>query len=153
MEERLARKINVTETCWLWTGALVTGYGSLRRADGHHLAHRYVYEALVGPIPEGMDLDHLCHNADASCEGGWSCAHRRCVNPAHLEPTTHRQNILRGVGTAARNARKTHCDSGHPLSGANLRIARRRDGRERRVCVACQTRNKQRWVERQRGNA
>lgn len=97
-----------TDTCWLWTAALHNGYGSFYLPGaGTRRAHRIAYEALVGPIPEGLTLDHLCRN-------------RGCVNPAHLEPVTNKENILRGVGITAENARKTHCVNGHPLEGYNL---------------------------------
>lgn len=84
--------------CWLWTGASdIKGYGRLRRRNGrgYHKAHRLAYEALVGPIPEGLVLDHVCHNG-SGCAGGDGCPHRACVNPAHLEPVTQRTNVRRG---------------------------------------------------------
>ncbi|MDP9224875.1 MAG: HNH endonuclease [Actinomycetota bacterium] len=74
------------------------------------LAHRVAYELLVGPIPEGLTLDHLCRNTS-------------CVNPQHLEPVTVRENVLRGMGWGAKNKRKTHCHRGHPFDAKNtLRI-------------------------------
>lgn len=90
--------------CWLWTGAMYkNGYGYVyvlgRNRTG---AHRAVYEKLVGPIPRGLVLDHLCRNP-------------RCVNPGHLEVVTRRVNNLRGVGINARYAARTHCDRGHLL--------------------------------------
>lgn len=108
--------------CWLWTGARTRagGYGQLRVKTGLVLAHRWMYEQVRGPIPQGLTIDHLCRN-------------RTCVNPDHLEPVTIRENILRGAGRCANNARKTHCQAGHPLSGSNLRNGPRR-GRE---CVTC----------------
>lgn len=72
-------------------------------------AHRVVYEELVGPIPDGLMLDHLCRV-------------RHCVNPEHLEPVTNRENVLRGEGHSAKAARATHCLKGHPYAGENLRI-------------------------------
>jgi hypothetical protein len=114
--------------CWPWLGSHSNGgYGTYRGNP----AHRGVYEALVGAIPEGMYLDHTCHN-DASCPGGSSCPHRACVNPFHLEPVSNKENILRGESPAAKNARKTHCPYGHPLDGVihlKDRIARR--------CLTC----------------
>jgi hypothetical protein len=88
---------------------------------GHKAAHRVVYEALVGPVPEGLELDHLCKES-------------RCVNPAHLEPVTHAENVRRGRGWGGQNARKTHCPSGHPYEGDNL-ILQKRGGR---LCRTCQ---------------
>lgn len=114
----LARANVVAETgCWPWQGRLMAnGYGRL----SNRLAHRVSYELLVGQIPEGLTLDHLCRN-------------RRCVNPKHLDPVTHRVNILRGTGASARHARKTHCPYGHPFSGENLRIERS----GQRACRTC----------------
>lgn len=77
----------------------------------------------VGPIPEGMDLDHTCRN-------------RGCVNPEHLEPVTTQVNTLRGIGPTAENARKTHCKHGHPLEGDNLYV----DPEGKRKCRACMER-------------
>ena len=98
--------------CWLWAGGIhANGYGYWWDAENKKLltAHRVVYEALVGNIPKGITLDHLCQNTN-------------CVNPAHLEPVTLKENILRGRGLAARNARKLFCNKGHKLSGENLKI-------------------------------
>jgi HNH endonuclease len=70
--------------CWLWTAATNYGYGVFRIDRRSIYAHRYAYELLVGPIPDGLQLDHLCRVPP-------------CVNPTHLEPVTHRENILRGT--------------------------------------------------------
>jgi len=104
-------KVRKTESCWIWTGNAyrakakhrTMGYGRVHFSkEGYKLAHRAVYELLVGPIPGGLTLDHLCRNPI-------------CVNPKHLDLVTMRENILRGRGAAARNSRKTHCERGHPL--------------------------------------
>lgn len=106
------------DECWLWEGVLdKDGYGLLRNLR----AHRVAYELERGPIPPGLDLDHLCRS-------------RACVNPAHLEPVTNRVNSLRGAGATAVNVRKTHCVRGHELD-ANARL--RPDGR--RECRPCRT--------------
>jgi len=108
LEERFWAKVDKSGECWLWTASkVVEGYGQFfagrRSAAGHPQptrAHRVAYELLVGPIPEGMTLDHLCRN-------------RACVNPTHLEPVPLIENLRRGEGFAARNAGKTHCPKGH----------------------------------------
>lgn len=84
--------------CWHWTGGLVLeGYGQCRipGARNTQRAHRVVYQLVVGPIPAGLDLDHVCHNVDLACSGGYTCKHRRCVNPSHLEPVTRAVNLRR----------------------------------------------------------
>lgn len=82
--------------CWLWTGPMfVTGYGQLGFEGSPRYAHRVSYEVNVGPIPDGLVIDHTCHNADPDCPGG-VCVHHRCVNPAHLEPVTSEENVRRG---------------------------------------------------------
>jgi hypothetical protein len=106
-EIRLWARVEKTETCWLWKGHTVSGYGMFSIAGKSIYIHRYAYELLVGPIPEGMQLDHLCRV-------------RHCVNPDHLEPVTNRENVLRGL---AATERKTHCKRGHPLSGPNLYLS------------------------------
>lgn len=95
--------------CWLWTGGTRQGYGLYTEYDAASVptrktrnAHLVVYELLVGPVPAGFQLDHLCRN-------------RICVNPGHLEPVTQRENVLRGEGVAALRARRTTCKNGHPL--------------------------------------
>lgn len=130
-EDRLLKgyTVDVRSGCWLWLGKPRPrdGYGSigLPRVPGKSarkaLAHKAMYEWLVGPVPAGLVLDHLCRN-------------RMCVNPKHLEPVTDAVNILRGEGVSAQNARKTHCKHNHPLSGDNLYI---RPDILTRVCKTC----------------
>lgn len=111
----------VTEAgCWEWVGARnPLGYGYLHLNQVKTMAYRHVYQLERGPIPEGADLDHLCRNPS-------------CVRPDHLEPVTHRENVLRGTGASARNARKTHCSKGHEFTAANT-------GRSRRGVRFCRT--------------
>lgn len=96
--------------CWLWTASLNwQGYGKFgrgKKGEGWERAHRTAYHLLVGEIPDGLELDHLCRN-------------RRCVNPSHLEAVTHRVNELRGIAPMAILAAKTHCPQGHPYDEAN----------------------------------
>lgn len=111
-------------SCWMWIGTLGNhGYGVIgkgRRDEPVLLAHRLSYETYVGPIPDGMQLDHLCRN-------------RRCVNPAHLQPVTRRINILRGESAPAKNARKTHCPRGHEYTPDNTFFTKTGS----RLCCAC----------------
>lgn len=126
-------KTEDTGTCWNWTGALQTrGYGSVGISDGRtSLAHRRSYELLVGPIPEGLTIDHLCFN-------------KRCINPAHLEPVTGAENTRRSL------ARQTHCKSGHPLFGENLRI-QVRNGNAHRICLTCSREYKREYMRKVNG--
>lgn len=99
--------------CWRWTASLnEDGYGVFSIAGTPCSAHRWSYENSVGPIPDGAELDHLCHT-NSTCQAAAECLHRRCVNPAHLEPVEHRVNVLRGTGFAAINAAKESCPQGH----------------------------------------
>ena len=93
--------------CWLWVGHVNdNGYG-LFHVNGRNVrAHRFAYEHYRGPIPEGLDLDHLCRV-------------RCCVNPDHLEAVTRQVNLLRGIGFAAARAAQTHCIHGHKFTTEN----------------------------------
>lgn len=117
--------------CWIWAGSKDRhGYGHLYIRGtgppyGPKQAHRIVYEALVGDIPQGMQLDHLCRVP-------------ACVNPEHLEPVTQKTNILRGVGLTAQNAKKTHCPHGHAYSDhAQVMRPPSRKGSVWRRCGKC----------------
>ncbi len=90
------------DECWPWTGTSSGGYGNFEKRP----AHRWAYEMMVGPIPIGLEPDHLCRT-------------RICVNPKHLELVTHKENVLRGDGLTAQNASKTHCLYGHPFDPLN----------------------------------
>lgn len=114
--------------CWLWTGYIrPAGYGEFW-VKGKKAAHRWAYERFVGPIPEGLQLDHLCRV-------------RHCVNPDHLEPVTNWENTRRGVGFAARRYVAEACErSGHPLTGENMYL---HEGRRR--CKECRRESNRRW--------
>lgn len=89
--------------CWLWTGNITkTGYGWMKVRGVDSYAHRWAYEGFVGPIPEGLHIDHLCHTNSLTCPGGNSCLHRRCVNTDHLEPVTNAENARRSQARIAR---------------------------------------------------
>lgn len=102
------------------------GYGTIRRGRPSFKnapVHRVAYELLIGPIPNGLHIDHLCRNPP-------------CVNPWHLEPVLNGVNILRGVSFSAVNARKTHCKRGHEFTPENTRLANR-GTHFGRVCRKC----------------
>lgn len=123
-------------SCWLWTGTInVDGYGKVSFRLPCRLAHRVVYERLVGPIQDGLQLDHLCRV-------------RNCVNPNHLEPVTSRVNSLRGEGLAAQNVIKTHCPAGHLYDAANLSPYTR--GGKARYCRTCNSERSRRNLRKER---
>lgn len=108
--------------CWLWTGPPdKDGYGTFSRNGRNQRVHRVSYEFLVGSIPDGLEMDHLCHTRDKSCDGS-DCKHRGCVNPSHLEPVTRAENNRRNRSAATLNATKTHCPAGHAYNAVNTYI-------------------------------
>ncbi len=114
--------------CWEWQGKRNhAGYGVFKTYGKNTLIHVFAYKHWIGPIPDGLRLDHLCRN-------------RACGNPAHVEPKTDRANILCGEGVAAINARKTHCAHGHEFNEANTLISGGR--RNCRVCLAIRAQRK-----------
>lgn len=126
MEIRFWKYVRKTETCWLWTGATSgKGYGRVWLDGRMVVAHRVAYELSVGPIPDGMELDHVRARG---------CTSTLCVNPAHLEPVTRMVNVLRSSGFTSVNAKKTHCVHGHELSGENVLL---RPNGQGRWCVTC----------------
>ncbi|MDX2948179.1 HNH endonuclease signature motif containing protein [Streptomyces caniscabiei] len=111
------------------------GYGQIRTNGVPTYTHRVVYQAVVGPIPEGMLIDHRCHNWDVGCLGGESCLHRRCINPYHLEAVTPQENQHRSPHTfASIQSAKTHCPQGHPYDGTNTYVRPDNGGRQCRQC-------------------
>lgn len=96
--ERFWPKVDKSGECWLWTGATsIKGYGIADGLDGRlNNAHRIAWELTNGPIPTGLTLDHTCHDPRV-CRLGDRCPHRLCVNPAHLEPVTQKENVRRGA--------------------------------------------------------
>jgi len=129
------------DACWPWVGSISPdGYGRYVAA-GDLLAHRFSYRLAHGDIPDA-ELDHLCHTRASACGGGKSCPHRRCVNPAHLEPVTHAENAdrvapsirqRRATVRAAQQRAKTQCPKGHPYDEQNTYV----DKRGCRNCRAC----------------
>lgn len=127
VKERLLKHINITNTgCWEWAACTHrTGYGKVNVDHKTSLAHRVSYQEFIGPIPEGLDIDHLCRN-------------RKCINPDHLEPVTRRENLARGAGQCS-----SHCKKGHEFTLENTRIYR-----NTRRCRICSRRYHQEYARR-----
>lgn len=131
--ERLLRRVDKrADGCWQFTGALrKDGYSQVQltgRRSKKALGHRLAYVSLVGPVPDGLELDHLCRN-------------RACVNPAHLEPVTRSVNILRGTAPARTIeyfdelwANRTHCPNGHELAVVGIHTEPSTGHRQCRAC-------------------
>lgn len=123
--ERFEAKVERTPTCWLWRASLDhAGYGRFK-SGRHQVAHRWSYEHFVGPIPEGLQIDHLCRTP-------------ACVNPEHLEPVTGAENVRRAF------AHITHCPQRHPYSAENTY---KRAGDGRRYCRECRRARGYAWRE------
>lgn len=126
LDSLLARTSREGE-CVVWTGSRSSrGYGRVSVAGRIKPAHVAVYEFVNGPVPVGLELDHTCRRP-------------ACVNPKHLEPVTHRENVLRGTSPAARNAVKPHCPKGHPYTPENTSLF---DGGRRRCRTCINARNR-----------
>jgi hypothetical protein len=125
LDERFWGKVNFfgADGCWDWAGYVTPqGYGSIYRGGGirrPQQAHRVAYELLIGEIPEGLVLDHLCRN-------------RKCVNPLHVEVVTQRINVLRGENQTAKQAKRTRCPEGHRYDRVDTS-----EGKRRRYCSIC----------------
>ena len=122
---RIFAKVDVGD-CWLWTGYKNSlDYGQLYLDGRSVLAHRAVWQVLVGPIAPKLELDHLCRVP-------------ACVNPDHLEPVTHRENVRRGIAGVVSGARKlaiTQCPQGHAYDDVNTSRASRTGYRTCRTCA------------------
>ncbi len=132
LPQRIIDKIDVGD-CWEWTGAKARGYGYTWYEGKVSPAHRVVYELLVGGIPDGLQIDHLCRNPP-------------CVNPDHLEPVTSEENTRRGI----RRRKGSSCVYGHTLSGDNLYIYPKS---KQRGCRACARRRNREYSERKRSSS
>lgn len=119
LDEQFWARVNKTESCWLWTGAVDgRGYGAMKRAGKLHKVHRFAYELIVGEIPDFLTIDHLCKN-------------KLCCNPSHLEPVTAGENSRRAE-PGKHNKLKTHCSKGHEFTPQNTHIYKKQ-----RFCRAC----------------
>lgn len=124
--------------CWPWLrGCDSNGYGHVGVHGDVYLTHRLAYELLVGPIPAGLTIDHICRN-------------RPCCNPYHMEPVTRGENRRRAPisGRAAVHAAKTHCDNGHEFTVENTQLYVRPGKAATRVCRACASEKNRRYLAR-----
>lgn len=125
VQNQIKNTSTVDGDCWIWHRRKnQQGYGMVDYEGKSVTAHRLSYTAFIGPIPEGMTLDHLCKV-------------RSCVNPFHLEPVTHQENIRRGNGISVQNAAKQFCINGHEFSGDNVRPKIVKGRVEGRYCLKC----------------
>lgn len=128
LPDRFWEKVEKTETCWLWIASLDRkGYGQFKLGGEKRRAHRICFEALVGPVPAGLQLDHLCRV-------------RNCVNPAHLEPVTAGENVMRGERVL-----RSHCSFGHERTPENSYVYGRK-----RQCRICNQRRCREFRDRRR---
>ena len=117
--------------CWIWNQKLSReGYGCSRLGGETVWVHRFVYDRLIGPVPRGKVLDHLC-------------GRKACCNPEHLEPVTARENVIRGGGRGGVNFRKTRCVHGHEFTKENTKIIQ-----GRRRCAECARRRSREWYRK-----
>lgn len=132
--ERFWEKVDKTTDCWIWTASKNKhGYGYFRFEGRMVKAHIWAYENVNGPVPDGLELDHLCRNTS-------------CVRVDHLEAVPHRINVLRGNGIAAEHFRKKFCKNGHAFSLENIRITK-----YGRVCIICYRISNLRAVKKYQG--
>lgn len=131
--ERFIAKVHIKPGCWLWEGAISSsGYGNFGIWPKTASAHRFAYESFVGPVPAGLELDHLCRTP-------------LCCNPNHLEPVTRRENTIRGTAPPALNAVKSECLRGHAFVPENTYL----DRNGGRSCLQCR---RDAWVRWQAAN-
>ncbi|MCR4339970.1 MAG: HNH endonuclease [Gemmatimonadaceae bacterium] len=114
-------RVQKGDGCWLWAGTRsTTGYGLFNYQRKQHRAHRLAYVLVNGDIPAGLVPDHLCRN-------------KLCVNPAHMEIVTPRENTVRGIGPTAQNAHKRVCKCGRPYDYTVTKA----NGETYRACREC----------------
>jgi len=126
--KRFFKHVNIAESgCWEWTGSgTKAGYGRFGNGERVVGAHCFSYEYFKGPIPEGYEIDHLCHNP-------------KCVNPDHLEAVTREENLKRQYfyGRGDQQREKTYCPKGHPYDEENTYYYRNAQGNIARQCKTC----------------
>ena len=133
--DRFWKSVEKTDGCWIYKGGKTNGYGQFSyggRGGVNTLAHRFSYMLEHGSLPpksSGLCLDHLCRR-------------RSCVNPSHLELVSIKENVLRGIGISAKNAKKTHCLQGHEFTEENTHYKYPKKGGVTRLCLLCE---KARW--------
>lgn len=121
--------------CLVFKGTtLPNGYTQIYGPDKYYRTHRLVYQECVGPLHDDLVIDHICRN-------------RACVKPSHLRQITNEENVMIGEGPAAKNARKTHCDSGHEFTNQNTYFYTDagRPGKTFRGCKACRRKSLKKW--------
>lgn len=137
---KVAEPFDVHNNCWEWQGWIAHGYGRFypdnpAKPGRFTYAHRWSYQFFNGPIPDDLELDHLCRN-------------KRCVNPSHLEAVPHAINMARSpLGAPEQHRAKTHCKHGHPFSGENLYVP---PTRRQRCCRECVRLSRARYIERKK---
>ncbi len=135
--ERFMAKVKISESndCWNWDAYVdPDGYGRFVLNGRTFRAHRASYVLFIGPIPDGLEIDHLCRN-------------RGCVNPSHIEAVSRRTNWLRSQSPSAINLSKTHCINGHAFDTANTRTGRN----GMRYCRRCNADAAARYHARKKG--
>lgn len=137
LPRRFWDKTQISATgCWEWTAQIGHhGYARYRFNDKTARAHRVAYQVLVGAVPTGLVLDHLCRV-------------RHCVNPAHLEPVTNRENLRRGMGPGMKGL-QSHCSKGHEMQGDNLMV---HSTRGTRFCRECHRERNRAWYLKNRAS-
>lgn len=146
--ERIAAMTDIQPNgCQLFTGCKITGYGQLQYRGRKTPAHRLKYELLLGAIPAGMVIDHICHDP-LTCPGGDACLHRACLNVEHMQVTTQRENLsprrrnMEKIGTS--RTPPAYCPNGHEYTEENTVFM----DRKRRVGRMCRTCRNAKCLER-----